>query len=94
MECQTRSSHVYDSSNDATITSVKASTDYTAEQTNTFADSIRKYNVREGILRAALRASDATKRLVGTYAKVKITNNNSTKFSIFAVIGKIRKSFK
>lgn len=85
---------VYDSSNDATITSVKASTDYTAEQTNTFADSIRKYNVREGILRAALRASNATKRLVGTYAKVKITNNNSTKFSIFAVIGKIRKSFK
>ena len=84
---------VYDSSNVTTLTNIKASTDITAEQTNTFATD-GNHSIREGIMKAALRGATATKRLVGSYAKVKITNNNSTKFSIFALIGKIRKSYK
>jgi len=84
---------VYDSSNVTTLTDLKASTDITSEQTNTFATD-GNHSIREGIMKAALRGATATKRLVGSYAKVKITNNNSTKFSIFALIGKIRKSYK
>jgi hypothetical protein len=82
-----------DSNSIVTLTSATFSTDKTAEQSTTFASDLI-HKVREGILRFPLRGKTATKRLAGTYAKIKLTNNNNTKFSIFAIKAKIRKSFK
>jgi len=82
-----------DTSGTVNLTGAAFSTDKVSEQSTTFAtDLIHK--VREGILRFPLRGKTATKRLVGSYALVKLKNNNTTKFSIFAIVPKIRKSFK
>ena len=82
-----------DNSGVVSLTGATFSTDKTAEQSTTFASDLI-HRVREGILRFPLRAKTATKRLVGTYAKIKLTNNNNSKFSIFAIKAKIRKSFQ
>lgn len=82
-----------DSSGVVNLTGATFSTDKTAEQSTTFASDLI-HKVREGILRFPLRGKSATKRLVGTYAKIKLTNNNNSKFSIFAIKAKIRKSFQ
>ncbi len=82
-----------DNSGTVSLTGAAFSTDKTAEQTTTFASDLI-HTLREGILNFPLRGKTAAKRLVGTYAKIKLKNNNNTKFSIFAIVAKIRQSFK
>jgi hypothetical protein len=76
-----------------TLSSADFSTDKTAQQTTNFAIDLI-HTIREGVLSFPLRGKTAAKRLVGTYAKIKLKNNNNTKFSIFAIVAKIRQSLK
>ena len=82
-----------DTSGTVSLTGASFSTDNTSEQTTTFASDLI-HTIREGVLSFPLRGKTAVKRLVGTYAKIKLKNNNNTKFSIFAIVAKIRQSLK